>query len=52
MLNVSVLEKLKAYLKKLGYSEEDISEITSAYESIIPVLANISIRIYKERLDV
>jgi hypothetical protein len=48
MLNVVVLEKLKSYLVSLGYSPEDISEIISSYTAIIPVLANISLRIYKE----
>lgn len=48
MLNVVVLDRLKGYLLSLGYSPEDVSEIVSAYTAIIPVLANISLRIYKE----
>jgi len=48
MLNVVALEKLKIYLMSLGYSPEDVSEIISAYTAVIPVLANISLRIYKE----
>jgi len=48
MLNVSVLEKLKQHLAGLGYSEDAVSEIISAYTAIIPVLATISARIYRE----
>jgi len=48
MRNVSDLNNLKGYLEKLGYSPSDISEIIASYTAIIPVLASISIRMYKE----
>lgn len=49
MLNVICLENLKTYLEELGYAPDDISEIISAYTSIIPLLSKISLRIYKDR---
>lgn len=49
MQNISVQEKLASYLETLGYSKAEISEVVSAYISIIPVLANISLRIYREQ---
>lgn len=49
MLNGSNLQKLKEYLKQLGYSDQAINEIISSYTAIVPVLATISLRIYKEK---
>ena len=48
MRNSSNLEKLKNYLLQLGYTDTEIGEIISLYTSVIPVLANISLRIFKE----
>jgi len=49
MKNSSNLEKLKYYLLQLGYPNTEIGKIISSYTAIIPVLAQISLRIYKER---
>jgi len=49
MLNDSNLKQLKIYLKSLGYSEQDIVEIISAYTALIPVLGSISFRKFKEK---
>ena len=51
MRNVSDLNNLRDYLEKLGYSPNDISEIIASYTAIIPVLATISLRLYKERRE-
>lgn len=52
MLSDNNSDKLKDYLLQLGYTELDISEIVSAYTALIPVLANISKRIFKEKHNV
>lgn len=49
MLNNLNLHKLKEYLEQLGYSNQAINEIISSFTAIVPVLARISLRIYKEK---
>jgi hypothetical protein len=49
MLNGPDVQKLKEYLKQLGYDDQAVNEIVSSYTAIVPVLAQISLRIYKEK---
>jgi len=49
MSDVSNLNKLRSYLEQLGYPTESINEIISSYTAIIPVLATIALRLYKEQ---
>lgn len=46
MLNDSHIEKLKTFLKELGYLDADILEIISAYTAIMPVFAKVAKRVY------
>lgn len=49
MSSQNYVYNLKCNLKKLGLSTNEITKVISAYTAIIPVLATISLRVYKER---